>query len=495
MHSKGGFMKIKIRDIEIVFSSNQQSYLKDIKIIIENNYEIVSSCLNEDKIIDISSDVSIFNEIFYNIVIDVYANDVNKNAFSDKDFLPSLYIETLIRKKGFFDTKIVEMNENISDELLDSLIAYKYFEVNGSFDDYVEYLKYRNNRDKIFQWLQTVARWDTYNYLLGITSNCLKTDNEDFFKQMNCIIDIWLSRAVKHVKDKNYSNKQYPKISDKKFDELFYDFLNYINAPDEWINIYNKLKRDGLIIVENDNENNSMCFKDKDGIWKILICNADNLRGFCTFIHEFIHYVSRQTDLSVEKISIAELPSLFFENVSVDFLNKKGYSDKITHQIANDREIYNYSLCISMLPLISDLIRYINQGEIRKNDKMTLYQKQIDTINQTKKEMLKILTDTGQVISNSSVFKEINVDIEKDVDDDCDLLIDSFIKDGLLVIDGYQYLLDSYLSEKILGMDDSTTIQKMIDVTNNLGMMSVEKILKLFGIENALQNDVKKLKK
>ena len=148
-----------------------------------------------------------------------------------------------------------------------------------------------------------------------------------------------------------------------------------------------------------------------------------------------------------------------------------------------------------MLPLISDLIRYINQGEIRKNDKMTLYQKQIDTINQTKKEMLKILTDTGQVISNSSVFKEINVDIEKDVDDDCDLLIDSFIKDGLLVIDGYQYLLDSYLSEKILGMDDSTTIQKMIDVTNNLGMMSVEKILKSFGIENALQNDVKKLKK
>ena len=170
-------MKKKIRDIEIVFSSNQQSYLKDIKIIIENNYEIVSSCLNEDKIIDISSDVSIFNEIFYNIVIEVYANDVNKNAFSDKDFLPSLYIETLIRKKGFFDTKIVEMNENISDELLDSLIAYKYFEVNGSFDDYVEYLKYRNNRDKIFQWLQTVARWDAYNYLLGIKIKIIQINN------------------------------------------------------------------------------------------------------------------------------------------------------------------------------------------------------------------------------------------------------------------------------------------------------------------------------
>lgn len=42
------------------------------------------------------------------------------------------------------------------------------------------------------------------------------------------------------------------------------------------------------------------------------------------------------------------------------------------------------------------------------------------------------------------------IDIGKEVDNECDKLIHQFLQDGLLIINGYQYLLDTYLSEKII---------------------------------------------
>ena len=492
-------MKIQIKDIELVFSENQQQFLDKIKMTIQNNYELILSCLGENKTIDISKDESNFNDTFYYIVKEVFNNDNNKQAFNDKDFLSALHVEALIRRKKFFNTTIVEQNPNMSDELLSSLIAYKYFEVNGTFDDFVEYLKERNNEEKIFQWLQSASRWDTYNYLLSITSNFLKTDDEEFFKQMNYITSIWFNRVIDNIQFSDDSNKDYQKISEKEFDTLFYEFLNYINAPVEWISIYNKLKEKGLIIIEKGNEpDNSMCFLDNDGITKILIGNGDNLRGFCNFVHEFIHYVSRQKGLSIEKMAVSEFPSIFFEKISAEFLEEKGYSSEIVNQIINDRDSNNYSLITSMQPLFIDLIRYINYGEINKNVKMSFYKNQIESINRTRKKLLKIITDAGEQIKDPSAFKEIKVDIEKDVDEDCDSMIDSFIKEGLLVINGYQYLLDSYLVEQVLNKrnNDNTIVEKMINVTNNLGMISVKDILSLFGIENALQEEaVKKLTK
>lgn len=488
-------MKIQIKDIELVFSENQQQFIDKIKMIIQNNYGLILSCLGENKTIDISQDESNFNDTFHYIVKEVFNNDSNKQAFSDKDFLSALHVEALIRRKKNFNTTIVEQNPNMSDELLSSLIAYKYFEVNGTFDDFVEYLKERNNEEKIFQWLQSASRWDTYNYLLSITSNFLKTDDEEFFKQMNYITSIWFNRVIDNIQFRYDSNKDYQKISEKEFDSLFYEFLDYINAPVEWIKIYNELKVKGLIIIEKEKEyDNSMCFLDNDGIFKILIGNGDNLRGFCNFVHEFIHYVSRQKGLSIEKMAVSEFPSIFFEKISAEFLEEKGYSNQIVNQIINDRESNNYSLITSMQPLFSDLIRYINYGEINKSDKMSFYKNLIESINRTRKKLLKIITDAGEQVEDLSAFEEIKVDIEKDVDDECDLMIDSFIKEGLLVINGYQYLLDSYLVEQVLNKrnNDNTIVEKMVNVTNNLGMISVKDILSLFGIENALQEEAAK---
>ena len=200
-------MKIQIKDIELVFSENQQQILDKIKMIIQNNYELIHSCLGESKTIDISQDKSNFNSTFYYMVNEVFNNDDNKKVFSDKDFLSVLHVESLIRREKYLNTTIVEQNSTMSDELLSSLIAYKYFEANGTFYDFVEYLKDRNKEEELFKWLQSVSRWDTYNYLLNITANFLKTDDEEFFKQMSYITSIWVNRVIDNIQFSDEGSK------------------------------------------------------------------------------------------------------------------------------------------------------------------------------------------------------------------------------------------------------------------------------------------------
>ena len=483
-------MRIQIKDIEFVFSENQQQFIDDIKMLILNNYELILMYLGENKTIDISQDKSNFNDTFHFIVNEAYNNDKNQQAFNDKEFLSALHVEALIRRKKYFNTTIVQQNPNMSDEMLSSLIAYKYFELNGTFDDFVEYLKYRNREDELYQWLQNVSRWDTYNYLLEITSNYWAKEDDEIFKYTNYILSIWLNKTIDIIKNNDKISKEYQAITEKEFDDLFYEFLNYIKAPIEWVDIYNSLKTNGLIIKKDNKFDNSKCFTDNDGVFKIFIGNGNNLKGFCDFVHEFIHYVSRQKFPTVERLSISEFPSIFFEKLSADFLKEKGYSSEIVDQVTNDRDSNNYSLCFSLLPLIKDLIRYIHCGEINKEEKMIFYKKVFDSLNRTRKKMLKIITDAGEQVKDPTAFAPIEVDIEKEVDDECDSMI--------LVIYGYQYLLDSYLAEQILAIidRDNTVVEKMINVTNNLALINIKNVIELFEIENELtEENIKKLVK
>ncbi len=490
-------MQIKIGDIEIIYSNSQKQYIDDIKRTIENNYQLLLSCLDESKTLDISDDESNFNDMFYIIINGIYNNDSIKETFNNKDYIPAIHIQALIRKKENLGTSIVEKDTEMSDELLSTLIAYKYFSVNGTFNDFVDYLKVRDREEEIFKWFHSFAKWSTYNSLLDVTSSILKQMDDNFFEQMNSLMSVWindkLEKAYMHIKN----NNEYCKITKEEFDQLFYEFLSYINAPVEWVNIYNELKEKNLIIVKEDNDI-SMCFRDTDGIFKILINSQENIGSFCDFVHEFIHYISNLQGLFVSNLSIIEFPSIFFEVVAAMFLKEKGYDSEIVNRVVAYRENNNFSIYIAMQTLFVDLMRYIKHGEISKNDKLALLKSQVVSLNLARKKMLELLTSLGEKIDDLSEYEELNFDIEKMVEEDCDSLIDEFIENGLMVINGYQYLLGTYLAEQVLekNNNDGMVMQKMIDVSNNLKNIGVGDILKLFDIESVLNDkNVKKLTK
>ena len=463
-------MKLMVRNIEIIYSKNQEQYVDSIKGTIEDNYELIFGFLGKNKVVDISNGI----DVFYDIIKEICNSDEMKNLFSNVDLLPTLYLETLIRREKKLGTTIVELYSNVSDELLSSMIAYKYFEVNGTFDDFVEYLKLKDRKDEISKWLQNVSRWDTYNYLLKLLSNILRQIDDNTLKQLNYLINNWVDdvaiRAMEYVTN-NEDKQEYQKISMEEFDKL--------------------------ILVDEKSES-SMCYQDDDGVFKILLENCDDLRGFCHFVHEFIHYVSRQNGLLVSNMSITEFPSIFFETLCAEFLEEKGYSSEIVDQILNSRGYNNFMIYISMRTLFADLMRYLNCGVVSRDDKIALYQKYINSLNEVKKNFLEKLIDSGEKVEDLDFLGEVKRDIETMVDEDCDSMTVAFVKDGLLVINGYQYLIATYLANNVLEKlnNDDTIISKMVDVTNNLGNVSIKNIIELFNIENILEEpSIKKLVK
>ena len=72
-------------------------------------------------------------------------------------------------------------------------------------------------------------------------------------------------------------------------------------------------------------------------------------------------------------------------------------------------------------------------------------------------------------------------------------MIDGFIQNGLLVINGYQYLLDTYLVEKVLKKlnDDTSIMPRTINVTDNLGNLNLKDILIEFNIQDIMNENQK----
>lgn len=93
-----------------------------------------------------------------------------------------------------------------------------------------------------------------------------------------------------------------------------------------------------------------------------------------------------------------------------------------------------------------------------------------------------------------SFLEAFKIDIPKEIDKECDSLIDSFIQNGLLVINGYQYLLDTYLAEEVLkkSNDDTSIIPRMINVTDNLGNMNLKDVLTEFNIQGIIDDTKEK---
>lgn len=112
---------------------------------------------------------------------------------------------------------------------------------------------------------------------------------------------------------------------------------------------------------------------------------------------------------------------------------------------------------------------------------LNLIETMIDGINQSRIKMAKLLQEAGvQEIPQHYLQLEERDPVEityAEIDDK----IEEFVKSGLLILSGYQYLVGSLLSSYLL----ETKIiklcnEKMIDITNNLDKYTIKSIRDLF---------------
>ena len=498
---------IKIKGIEIRYDDNQE--INYIKNVIENNYNLFLSLLGESKVISLiptNNDeaiyISDFNETFYEVVNQTFNNEGNQTLLENPDLLPAFYIETLIRKNANNPISLVQPNPNVSDEMLYSLIAYVYFTKKGTFDDFVNYLKEKKETYKIINWLQTETRFDAYNYLLKTTTDYLIQNDFDFLQNISGITNMMLNQSLNNVLAQQPETEiELPTITIQEFDNLFNEFLVYINAPKSWKQTYDELKSSGRISFEKQVEDldTSMCYRDDNDVLRILVSTDGTIKCFCSFVHEFMHYIPMQDSMTLTQFSISEFPSIFFEKISAQFLRDKGFKQDVVDRVVRDRNKNNTEIYTGISSLFNDISAYINGGPISRDKKILFWENNFRAIQETREKLAKLMEENGEQV-DISFLEAFKIDIPKEIDKECDSLIDSFIQNGLLVINGYQYLLDTYLAEEVLkkSSDDTSIITRMINVTDNLGNMNLKDVLTEFDIQDIMGKSKKvdvKLKK
>lgn len=388
----------------------------------------------------------------------------------------------------------IQLNDNITDDMLWFVLACKFFDCKTQFDELSNFLKYRNDKELIFEWLKQTQRFNTYNYLLEIASNYLKEYDFYFFDNLDEIFSKMNEKNFDYVISSKNSNYKLQKLSLEDFENIFFGSLDKIKTPKEWKEIYIDLKNNNRIIFEEskDGKDNSKCFIDNDGIRKIKVTTDGTVNDFISFVHEFIHYISLQKDMP--PFSLLEFSSIYYERVAAIHLINIGFDEKIIKSVIENRNKNNFGKYYDLFGILLDMCRYNKKGNIIREDKIELLKKATEATNECVENLINIFLEAGNPTDELQSLIIKDCDFGKKVDDECDYYIMEFIKNGLLVLDGYQYLTDSYLADSVLEKedDDDTIFDKMVFITENLSDFNIETISKYLGIEDAFTKKSKR---
>lgn len=438
--------------------------------------------------------VNNFDEFFDNLLKQLLNDTKVIFSLNQPELLPALYIQLLVKKESINGETFVQLNDNITDDMLWFMVACKFFDCKTQFDELSNFLKYRNDKELIFEWLKQTQRFNTYNYLLEIASNYLKEYDFYFFDNLDEIFSKMNEKNFDYVISSKNSNYKLQKLSLEDFENIFFGFLDKIKAPKEWKEIYIDLKNNNRIIFEEskDGKDKSKCFIDNDGIRKIKVTTNGTVNDFISFVHEFIHYISLQKDMP--PFSLLEFPSIYYERVAAIHLINIGFDENIIKSVIENRNKNNFGKYYDLFGILLDMCRYNKKGNISREEKVEFLKRATEATNECIENLINIFLKNGESIDDLQSLIIRDCDYGKKVDNECDYYIIEFIKNGLLVLNGYQYLTDSYLADSVLEKedDDDTIFDKMVFITENLSDFNIETISKYLGIEDAFTKKSKR---
>lgn len=438
--------------------------------------------------------VNNFDEVFDNLLKQLLNDTKFIFSLNQPELLPALYIQLLVKKESINGETFIQLNDNITDDMLWFVLACKFFDCKTQFDELSNFLKYRNDKELIFEWLKQTQRFNTYNYLLEIASNYLKEYDFYFFDNLDEIFSKMNEKNFDYVISSKNSNYKLQKLSLEDFENIFFGSLDKIKAPKEWKEIYIDLKNNNRIIFEEskDGKDNSKCFIDNDGIRKIKVTTDGTVNDFISFVHEFIHYISLQKDMP--PFSLLEFSSIYYERVAAIHLINIGFDENIIKSVIENRNKNNFGKYYDLFGILLDMCRYNKKGNIIREDKIELLKKATEATNECVENLINIFLEAENPTDELQSLIIKDCDFGKKVDDECDYYIMELIKNGLLVLDGYQYLTDSYLADSVLEKedDDDTIFDKMVFITENLSDFNIETISKYLGIEDAFTKKSKR---
>lgn len=431
---------------------------------------------------------------FFDEILKIILNDENiSSLLNDSQLLCDLhnfYLSNKARQDGtepnyFFSCK------NITDDRFCFFLALKYFNYKTHFKELSDFLKSREGLENILDWLNETQRYDTYNSFLHLFINQLKFIDPFFLNRIN-------KTALKNIDSliSNFKVERYdiPKFYPFFLDDLFLGFLDSIKAPKHWKELYYKLKKENGIIFEksNDDSDYSSCFKGVDGVWKIKVMMDGTIISFITFVHEFMHYVCYSRGGVDPLLLFREIPSIYYERVAAQYLVNIGYDKNVIKQGIYKRKKNNFIISLSLYDILLDIYKANNGQYITRDDRIISLERYLEMLNDIER---KTIEWSGRNIDSSSSNKNYNYG--EMADEECDIMLMNFVKNGTSALDGYEYLTATYFVDSLLEKETSDDILKKMEyVTEYLpSFLSTDEIINYLGIQNTSEKSKKMEKK
>ena len=424
---------IKINDIEVRYDDSIcDAQLEKIITLIERYYEILIESLksmndgNSKCVISLvpTEEEKVFYFGDFLVAFNNFMEQILRNFFNDYyvdgsyRYLVSLFLQEYFnqeaqrgKKELLFDTT------NISGISLSVwlIVIVCYFAEQCKSDGLkqeekcieccLEYINSSSGKvtNKIFNWVLNDSGMDLYDFCLGKfcdelsangwPDNILEIVFAEYEKMLNHL------RCLEQGDNKRDNDLENVDID---IDKLFFEFLDYINAPSEWRDYYDGLLEKRALTIEIVKDEHAGTKKqDEEGeqrantthvnlipiikngklqvedISNIKIQKANKADAFIILVHEFIHYVNWNKLLDKvnehlllfvprngvlgedeykhvndvvnmfhsQRFKLLEFPSIFFEKVSAYFLACKFPQKFSTSSLLVFRpfsELYNY---------------------------------------------------------------------------------------------------------------------------------------------------------
>ncbi len=210
-------------------------------------------------------------------------------------------------------------------------------------------------------------------------------DSRDLFflgniEEMKTIMDYENKYIIKNMDD---IDCDIPKINKDEVIVHVRNVLREIDPSMEWLNIYNQVLDSNHIIyldqlteveknvvtkklgIKSIDDMSNACFFPEDKDCYIMLTYKGDISDISTTVHEIVHYICRiKNNYKREKVTLREMPSIFFELYTLNYLSKLGYDEKTLKAINNSRFADTKESLNDILGMTDYLIMLIKNGEI-----------------------------------------------------------------------------------------------------------------------------------
>ncbi|MBR2828387.1 MAG: hypothetical protein IKE70_04065 [Bacilli bacterium] len=425
----------KYKDFSIYYDKNSKEECDKLLSLLKNNYEFFKSIL--------PNKISLKKKVTNHYRIDNLDQYIMKKIHNIKedDYIKKMKKtpskQSNLYKDYLYDKSNQEEQDNVHNPYYDlSIASIVYYDKEEDIYNSLKNIKLEE--EKLVSFLKENSYSEVINLLLKRSKEKL-----DYFmpNTLKYLTPIWEDIKKKRRKPEK-TDYSYTKMEKEELIKLMEEFLKEIDKEDELLTIFQELrKKNNLILVESQedvNLNNST----SNGNEIILYCNH-NIHDFAVLAHEFGHYIANYQNKEVKSYLFDELPSFYFEEESINYLERIGIKEEEIKYLRNIRKNYNYNAAITSI----DLLELMKKEEEKKLN----------------------MNEIRDFLKNQHPLNS---------DEEIDILIDFYVR-RMVETDGdiirlVSYVVADYLMEDYKNMDSYT----MKQIIKNIYAMNPEEIIK-----------------